>query len=267
MMKNDIWIFRNDFPGTNLPFYPRGAGINYFEYNQIEEHTPQDFCEICWVAKGRCIFDFGNIRAELCAGQSIFRLPGERRYKHVTDAQGAIIYYVTFDGKNAADIIQSFGYTRGALDSGECPVLLFERIIHGLASPLENDYRNLCQFFMELFLRMGEKREQLPSFVHECLHSIRVNCTFCDFDINTLADSLNVHRSTVSRTVKQYTGITAQEFLENCRIDYALELLRNTNYSINEVALRTGFKRANYFCRVIKQRFSLSPAQLREKIK
>lgn len=266
-MQSDIWIFRNEFPQVELPFYPRGAGVNYFEPNQVEEHVPQEFCEVCWVAQGRCFFDFGSVRAELGAGESVFRLPEERRYKRVTGNGTAVIYYVTFDGKHAAEFLQSFGYARGALGSGECPVLLFERIIRGLASPLESDYRKLCALYTELFIRMGGNQEKLPSFVHECLHSIRVNCTFSDFDINTLSDKLGVHRSTVSRAVRQYTGVTAQQFLENCRVDYAVELLRNSSFSINEISAKTGFKRANYFCRVIKERFGVTPAKLREKLK
>jgi AraC-like DNA-binding protein len=266
-MKNDIWIFRNDFPQVSLPFYPRGAGVNFFGCNRIEEHVPQEFCEVCWVAQGSCLFDFGNVRAELSAGQSIYRLPGERRYKRVTGEKGAVIYYVTFDGKNAADFIQSFGYPRQALDSGECPVLLFERIIRGLSSPEESDYRKLCALYTDLFIRMGGKEEKLPSFVRECLHAIRINCTFSDFDINQLADKLGVHRSTVSRTVKEYTGVTAQQFLENCRMEYALELLRNSTLDINTISSKTGFKRANYFCRVIKEKFGTTPAKLREKLK
>ena len=127
METREVWLFRNSFPGVKLPFYPRGGGINCFSPGKTEEHSPQDFCEICWVARGSCIFDFGNIRAEVHAGESIFRLPGERRFKQVSGRENAVIYYVTFDGKSASEIMQSFGYKRGAIPSGKCPVILFDQ--------------------------------------------------------------------------------------------------------------------------------------------
>ena len=269
MTQNDVWIFRNDFSGVKLPFYPRGAGINFFPYNKIESHLPQDFCEICWVAQGKCYFDTGSVKTELCAGQTLFRPPFGKRYKKVVSSEGAVIYYVTFDGKNAVDFFKSFGYSSDVMDSGNCPVWLFERIIRALASPLEGDYRRLCALYVELFTRLspdGDK-EKLPAFVHDCLHHIRMNCTHNNFNINILADRLGVHRSTVSRTVKQYTGLSAQQYLDKCRTDYAVELLANTDLSIEEISRRAGFTRSNYFCRVIRSKFNTTPEELRRQLK
>lgn len=269
MPQKDVWIFRNDFPGIQLPFYPRGAGINCFSFNQTENHIPQDFCEICWVAEGKCIFDNGRIRQELCAGQTFFRMPMERRYKRVTSPGGAVIYYVTFDGKNAVNFFRSFGYSGEVMDSGACPVWLFERIIRALASPAAGDYRRCCALYTELFARLipdGEEKK-LPQFVHDCLHHIRVNCTNHNFNINILADKLAVHRSTVSRKVKQYTGMSAQQYLDKCRTDYAIELLSSTALSILETSKRAGFSRSNYFCRLIRKKFSCTPAELRKMLK
>lgn len=269
MVQNDVWIFRNEFPGVRLPFYPRGAGINYFSENQVENHLPQGFCEICWVAEGKCFFDTGSVKKELCAGQTLFRSPFARRYKRVTSGGGAVIYYVTFDGKNAADFFKTFGYDKEVMDSGNCPVWLFERIIRALASPLEGDYRRLCSLYVELFTRLSPDGgdERLPAFVHDCLHQIRMNCTHNNFNINILADKLAVHRSTVSRTVKQFTGLSARQYLDKCRTDYAVELLLNTSLSIQEIARRSGFSRSNYFCRVIHKKYGLSPEKLRLKLK
>ncbi|MBO7153414.1 MAG: helix-turn-helix transcriptional regulator [Lentisphaeria bacterium] len=266
METREVWLFRNSFPGVKLPFYPRGGGINCFSPGKTEEHSPQDFCEICWVARGSCIFDFGNIRAEVHAGESIFRLPGERRFKQVSGRENAVIYYVTFDGKSASEIMQSFGYKRGAIPSGKCPVILFDRIFRDLVSTSENDYRKLCASYLELMAKMAPSppEPETSSFLHECLHRIKLNSADCNFNINALADELGVHRSTINRAITLETGLTPHKYLENCRVDYAVELLVNSNVPISEVARSAGFSRTNYFCRIIKQRTGMTPGELRK---
>ena len=268
MMAKEVWLFRNDFPGIELPFYPRGGGINCFSPGRVEEHSPQDFCEICWVESGSCLFDFGSVKAELHGNESIFRLPGERRFKQVTGAKGAVIYYVTFDGTFAPDIMTSFGYPRGAISSGKCPVVLFDRIFRGLVSTSSADYRKLCASYLELMTKMAPvslNNEYSSSFLHDCLHRIKLNCTDCNFNINTLADEMQVHRSTINRSFTRETGMTPHRYLENCRLDHALELLENSNIPVNEVARCAGFSRANYFCRLVKQRIGKTPGELRER--
>ena len=265
----NIWVFRNNFAGIKLPFYPRGSGINRFVFNHSEKYAPQDFCEICYVNRGKCYFDTGTVQQELNAGQVIFRRPGAKRYKLVTSPEGAEIYYVTFDGENAEDIFSSFGYPDQVLVPAQSPKWLFERIIRTFSSPLKKDYRRLCAMYMELFALLAPDgpRENIPPFVLDCLHQIKMNCTAKDFNINILADILGVHRSTVSRTIRQYTGISAREYLNKCRMDYALELLGSTSLNIDEIARRTGFSRSNYFCRIIRNRFNCTPSELRAGIK
>ena len=266
MAKPDIWIFRNEFPGVHLPFYPRGGGINYFRAGSSEEHAPQDFCELCYVAKGKVFFDFGTVQAELSENNAILRLPFERRFKRVTGKDDAVIYYVTFDGKNAANFIKSFNYPRGAMGVAKSPVLLFETIFKSLSSCSEQEYRRLCALYMELFCLLNPQGESVyeTPLTKECLHLIRLNCTDSSFNINLLADMLGIHRTTISRKVSSSTGFTAQQYLEKCRIEYAVELLRNTSLSIKETAEKAGFSRSNYFCRVIKNATGMTPGKLRK---
>ena len=71
---------RPDYP---LPFYPRGAGVNYFNKGFKEDLPPMDFTELCWVQKGCCIIDAYGEKLTLAAGQAVFRMPHEVRRKFI----------------------------------------------------------------------------------------------------------------------------------------------------------------------------------------
>lgn len=266
MRRKYVNIFRRDFPGLTLPFYPRGTGINYFESGEREEHLPGPFCEICWVAEGACRFDHGGSPTAASAGDSIFWLPGEPRRKLALAGGRTVIYYATFDGPGAADFLRGFGYGREALHSGGCPKPLFDRLARGFASPREAAYRALLPVYVELLARMGEdarNRVSADPFSEECLYLIQSECGDSDFNVNGLADRLGVHRSTVCRAVRSATGQSPVAYLEECRLERALELLRTTHLPVKEVAERTGFRRSNYFCRLIRGATGLTPLEWR----
>lgn len=266
MQRKFVDIFRRDFPGLKLPFYPRGTGINYFESGEHEEYLPRPFCEICWVAEGACRFDYGGAPMTASAGDCFFWLPDEPHRKFALASGQTVIYYATFDGPGAEAFLRSFGYGREALHSGGCPKPLFDRLARGFASPREAAYRALLPIYVELLVRMGDAaRSKFPAdqFSEECLYLIQSEYGDCDFNVNGLADRLGVHRSTVCRAIRKATGQSPVAYLEECRLERALELLRTTHLLIKDVAERTGFRRSNYFCRRIRSATGLSPKEWR----
>jgi len=89
-----------------------------------------------------------------------------------------------------------------------------------------------------------------------------------DFSKNwTLEDLLNIahmSRSNLMRVFRKATGQTPIEYLVRLRIQRAMELLRNTNLTITEIALEVGFNDSNYFTRQFRKITVLSPTNYRK---
>ena len=83
------------------------------------------------------------------------------------------------------------------------------------------------------------------------------------FNVEELAARLACHRSTVSRNFSQKWNISVSDYIINCRLQYAMILLKETNTPIREVALESGFSSAAYFSRVFTARTGISPAAFR----
>ncbi|MCR4922387.1 MAG: AraC family transcriptional regulator [Lachnospiraceae bacterium] len=68
-----------------------------------------------------------------------------------------------------------------------------------------------------------------------------------------------------SRLFKAQLGLPFSKYLTNVRIRHVEELLSQTDKSISEIALETGFSNGDYLCSRFKQRVGLSPTEYRKK--
>jgi AraC family cel operon transcriptional repressor len=70
-------------------------------------------------------------------------------------------------------------------------------------------------------------------------------------------------REHVARNLKKYCGVTVTEYINRLRINYASNLLINTNTPIITICFECGFQSMSYFYRVFKLYRSISPAEFR----
>lgn len=80
-----------------------------------------------------------------------------------------------------------------------------------------------------------------------------------------LGEKFHINSCYVSRLFKKELGRTLTEFLTECRIANACELLRNSSASINEIAELSGFSDYFYFARVFRKVMNSAPGEYRLK--
>ncbi len=264
---NSFTIHRSwDPPFPPLPFQPNGAGVNCFVQGCKEDLEPEDCVELCWVNRGRCIIEVQKTQFELQRGQCIFRIPMERRRKYVTEGP-AEIWWATIDGENAKTFIDMFHYPVGVLNSGECPVELFQRITKGLLKNRPDMPRLLVPLYTDLFVRAGNAGSKC-SFLHpvaeEALFRLNTEYSDSDLNINALAECLEIHRTTLDRIMLKEFNETPINMLTRIRLDNGLFLLQTTSLPIAEIAKQCGFKESGYFCRLIHRKIKMSPLEYRK---
>lgn len=80
-----------------------------------------------------------------------------------------------------------------------------------------------------------------------------------NFSIEQLSGILGVSRSNLQRKIKNVCGVTPNEYLRNCRLKRACQLLLGKDIRINEVAYQVGFSSASYFTKVFTKVYDMSP--------
>lgn len=82
--------------------------------------------------------------------------------------------------------------------------------------------------------------------------------------LDDLVDQVHINKYYICRIFQKCTGMTFLDYINEVRIQKAVELLLNTNDSVTSIAFATGFHDINYFSRVFKQVMQVSPTQIRK---
>lgn len=84
-----------------------------------------------------------------------------------------------------------------------------------------------------------------------------------DFGVPELADKMKISQMQVYRKLKALTDKTPSQFIRSFRLNKGLDLLKNTNLTISEIAYEVGFSDPNYFSRTFHKEFGNPPGAFR----
>lgn len=82
--------------------------------------------------------------------------------------------------------------------------------------------------------------------------------------LTTLADTLGLSVSALSKIIKTYTGLTFKELLQHKRLNRATHLLCNTNLPVTDIIYAVGYDNTSYFHRIFKEKYNMSPFEYRK---
>lgn len=82
--------------------------------------------------------------------------------------------------------------------------------------------------------------------------------------ISNLAKVANMSETRFQLAFKQQYKTTLYEYFKNLRMNYALQLLNETNYSIKEIALKVGYRNSGHFAGIFKKRYGITPKRYRD---
>ena len=140
---------------------------------------------------------------------------------------------------------------------------LVENLIWTLMENVPNKRRisqmTMALLFVELVGHTDTLRNEAPedAAVLGALRYIESNYASGSFD--ELAQRLHYSPSWLSREIKEKTGKTYTELLQEKRLAQAAFLLRNTDRKITDVALTVGYENTSYFHRLFAKHYGRSP--------
>ncbi len=88
-----------------------------------------------------------------------------------------------------------------------------------------------------------------------------------DLSLQRMADYVYMHPTHLSKIYKKETGEGISEYLTRLRMERAAQLLGATDVKIYEIGCLTGYMNANYFIKVFRRQFGVTPQEYRERLR
>ena len=111
-----------------------------------------------------------------------------------------------------------------------------------------------------LYMICREEAQREPlNFAIQAALLIEKNLTNKYFNIESLAQKMNVSGTYLRRKFIEQYNVPPKEYLTDKRLDLAISLLRTKYYNIKQTAQKCGFEDSRYFSTVFKKHFGESP--------
>lgn len=159
---------------------------------------------------------------------------------------------------------------RKAAEAGGCPVVKIDEItqesIQKFAAAKTGSELDKIQKDMLIKLTQAvhntKHMSQYPPVIRDILNYISINYTQ-DISLRQLSDTNHVSEEHLSRLFKKELGVTLTTYIADLRTQKASELLKTTKLSIAEIAMYVGYSDSNYFVKVFKKRYGMTPSTYR----
>jgi AraC-like DNA-binding protein len=99
------------------------------------------------------------------------------------------------------------------------------------------------------------------NFLKEAILAIEKRLAETEFNVISLAGSMNMSKSTFYRKIKSLTGLSSLDFIHNIRLKHACSMLKDKSVSIADVAYSVGFSDPKYFTSCFKAEFGVTPTE------
>ena len=85
-----------------------------------------------------------------------------------------------------------------------------------------------------------------------------------DLSIQSISQSIHISQSVLYKYFHNYFGCTVGEYINTKRIEKSIELMKNTDLSIEEISQSVGFTSATYYGRIFKNKKGITPLKFRK---
>lgn len=97
--------------------------------------------------------------------------------------------------------------------------------------------------------------------ITKIINSIQKN--YQSISLKDIAKDLNYHENYLSRVIKQQAKQSFRDLLSQVRLKEAEKLLLDTGLSVTEIAAKVGYLKPNYFFKLFKDHYGVTPMEYR----
>ena len=269
MGKNDYTLPEILVPGSTLQLLYWGYA-EASPADRVETHA-HDFWQCNWGLQGSCEFYLGEQIFTLHRGDMIF-IPPRTPHKLVYRNRFLTLsfkYRTNLSMIDEAIFVKNSKTSMGIIKAAEILIrTAFPERMIGLKSGMVVNagahYQHLIEYLIagtiNFLLLKNNPLPEPASTIRQILH----NSGGMPLGVQAAAKRLNISRNQLCNQLKDRTGMSAKEFIDQERILIALQYLKFSGMNIAEIADRMGFSTTGGFCKFFRRITGKSPGNYRE---
>lgn len=258
-----------------------------FEYRYVISQTERlilhshDYYELFLVTDGKVIHTVNGVTSVLKAGDLVFIRPSD---EHIYSYDGtnnfcfANLSFITDIAEKMFSFLDG-GYNVKTLLESELPPTVslttfeMQKVLYSLQSINTASYADtsekilkmkfvLFSIFAKYFSRYTINEKGYSVWFEYLCDELKKPINFQKHKPNMTA-ICGKSKEHISRSFKKNLGMTPSEYLTDIRLNYAANLLKNTDISVIEISLEAGFENLSWFYKKFAQKFGTTPKKFR----
>ena len=246
-------------------------------------HT-HDFFEIFLITKGEAIHRINDKQEIIEEGDLVFIRPNDRHNYEKSDDKSCELINLAFPEFTMLKLFEYFGegFHSDKLLMAEFPpkirlskvekdilVNRFEKLNtlrRTNKKKIKTELRILLADIFSRYFTTGEEssNEIIPSWLVKLKSEMERKENFV-LGINKMYDLCERTPEHLSRSFKKYFGESPTDYITNLRLNYAANLLSNSDEDITNISMDCGFENLSHFYHLFKKKFDSSPKEFRLK--
>lgn len=105
------------------------------------------------------------------------------------------------------------------------------------------------------------------AFLQKLNNVIKNNISNADLDINMICKEIGMSRASFYNRLKSIMDVSPNEYINKIRLEHAIILIKNSDFSFTEISEKTGFTSSKYFSTSFKLYTGLTPTQYKKQYK
>ncbi len=124
-----------------------------------------------------------------------------------------------------------------------------------------DDVEKKCSKFDLSISTMPDSHSIEDDFLSKITKVIEENISNEQFGVSELAFDIGMSRSNLLRKVKKLTNLSVSQFIRQVRLEKAMEILKESSFTVSEVSFKVGFSSTSYFIKCFREHYGYSPGE------
>ena len=260
---------QNVSPGSD---YPVGRHPEEYLFSWNKGRVLDEY-QLVYISAGEGVFEWeGHQREQVMAGDIILLRPGLWHRYQPDSETGWSESWVGFQGEYAKRLVEKFfPEDKALLKVGHSGELL--RKLHAIVEMMQNapaGYRQMMAGetvaalarVRSLVMRADKLINEHEQKMDRARYYLLAHAAE-EIDLEALASELGMSYSRFRNLFRKHTGSSPRKYQLDIRMNRAMELLRESERNVSEIAEVLGFSSVYYFSRLFKQRTGKTPVEFR----